>query len=99
MIKNKEILKKLEILFEDYFKNIQKLKENFAFFKENIIKKISFMNEIINFYLIKTKENNIKNKAILFIIVFIIYPTKIQKKPYILLFYYFCIKFHQATHV
>ena len=59
MIKNEEILKKLEILFEDYFKNIQKLKENFAFFKENIIKKISFMNEIINFYLIKTKENNI----------------------------------------
>ena len=59
MNKNEEILKKLEILFEEHFKNIQKLKENFAFFKENIIKKISFMNEIINFYLIKTKENNI----------------------------------------
>ena len=59
MKKNEEIIKNFEILFDEYFKMIKKLEEQFYFFKQNMIKKINFMNEIINFYNIKTKENNI----------------------------------------
>ena len=59
MNKNEEIIKEIENLFNNYKKIFKELEDNFYIFRDNIIKKIKFMNEIINFYKTKTIESDI----------------------------------------
>ena len=55
MNKNKNIIKEIELIFNNYKKLFNDLENNFNTFKDNINKKIKFMYEIINFY--KKKKN------------------------------------------
>ena len=50
MNKNENILKEIELLFNNYKKLFIDLEDNFNIFKDNLNKKIKFMYEIINFY-------------------------------------------------
>ena len=51
MKKNEKILKEIELLLFNNYKKLSKdLENNFNTFKDNINKRINFMNEIINFY-------------------------------------------------
>ena len=59
MKKNEEILKEIELLFDNYKKIFKEVEYNFSIYKDNINKKIKFMNEIIIFYKNKKNENNI----------------------------------------
>ena len=59
MIKNEEIINLIENLFNNYKKIFKELENNFYIFKDNIYKKIKFMNEIINFYKTKSIECDI----------------------------------------
>ena len=59
MKKNEKIIKEIELMFNDYEKLFQKLKNNFYSFKHNINKKIQFMYDIINFYKKKKDESEI----------------------------------------
>ena len=59
MIKNEEIINEIENLFNNYKKIFKELENNFYIFKDNIYKKIKFMNEIINFYKTKSIECDI----------------------------------------
>ena len=57
--KNEKIIKEINLLFYNYKNLIKELENNFLLYKENINKKIKFMNEIINFYKIKKAEKDI----------------------------------------
>ena len=59
MKKNKNIINEIDLLFEGYKKLFNDLENNFNTFKDNINKKIKFMNEIINFYKKKKIESDI----------------------------------------
>ena len=59
MKKNENIIKEIEFIFNNYKKLFKILENNFYEFKDNINKKINFMNEIINFYKKKKIESNI----------------------------------------
>ena len=53
MNKNEEIIYEIDLLFNKCKKLFKKLEYNYLLFKENMNKKINFMNEIINFYKFK----------------------------------------------
>ena len=59
MKQNKKLLKDMEVLFIENKKIFENLEKNFNLFKDNINKKINFINEIINFYKIKKNESAI----------------------------------------
>ena len=59
MKKNEAILKEIEFSFNNYKRFFIELENNFLIFKENIIKKIEFMNDLIEFYKIKKIECDI----------------------------------------
>ena len=55
MKKNKNIIKEIELIFNNYKKLFKDLENIIFTFRDNINKKINFMNEIIYFYKKKKK--------------------------------------------
>ena len=56
---NEKEIKNLVFMFNNAKKNFKEFENNFFVFKDNFLKKIKFMNEIIQFYKKKKHENNI----------------------------------------
>ena len=56
---NENDIKNLVFMFNNAKKNFKEFENNFFVFKDNFLKKIKFMNEIIQFYKKKKQENNI----------------------------------------
>ena len=59
MKENDKIFDQINLLFNYYIENFKKLEKIFLNYKENLNKKIKFMNEIFNFYKRKKSENDI----------------------------------------
>ena len=59
MEKNEKIINELDSLFNKYKKKFLELENNFLIYKNNMNKRIEFMNEIINFYKTKKIESDI----------------------------------------
>jgi len=59
MKENNNIFIQIDKLFNYYKNNFKKLENDYLFYKENINKRINFMNEIFNFYKRKKKVNDI----------------------------------------
>ena len=55
MKQNENIINEIDLMFKKYKSLFNDLEQNFSTFKNNIVKKINFMNEIINFYKKKKK--------------------------------------------
>ena len=59
ILNNQKILNEIDDLFKNYKKTFNELENTYALYKQNITKKINFMNEIVNDY-----KNKIKNSAL-----------------------------------
>ena len=57
--KNKQILKEIDSLFTNYKKAFNELEKTYVMYKQNMTKRINFMNEIVNDY-----KNKIKQSAV-----------------------------------
>ena len=61
MNKNKNIIKEIELIFNNYKKLFKELENIIFTFRDNVNKKINFMIEIIDFY----KKKKLKMKLII----------------------------------
>ena len=59
ILNNQKILNEIDDLFKNYKKTFNELENTYALYKQNMTKKINFMNEIVNDY-----KNKIKNSAL-----------------------------------